>query len=385
MGQMKKRGKYYHAIIWVNGKKVWRSLKTGNRKEAEKRMRELETRAAQGDIGDNETMTFGDFLDQWLELYAKINLRITTYESYEIAIRCHIKPSLGKIRLGDLKPIHFQQYFAEKRKEGLSNTTIKYHHKVLRSALNTAVDWEYITKNVATKATPPPPSEFEPQTWTLEEARRFLEAVREDRLFALYATALLTGMRRGEILGLKWSDVNFQEGYLRVVRQLVNTRQGVVVQEPKSKKGRRSVLVGPALVEILRNHKAMIEREKAKAKDWVDEDWVFPNRKGRYIDPNNLARRHFPRMIKKANVSRIRFHDLRHTHFTDLLEAGVHLKVAGERAGHSSITVTGDVYSHVRNPIQREAALLSEQRLLGSKTVAKSERHDPEQTQDHAS
>lgn len=369
MSFLVKRGKVYHAVFYVDGKKVWRSLSTGNAKEATRRMKELE-RSADYLVEEASDMTLGDFLDQWLELYAKVNLRTTTYESYESSIRCHIKPELGHLKLTEIKPVHLQIYFTKKLKEGLSSTTVRYHHKVLRKALNTAVDWEYVARNVATRAVPPPPSEFEPKVWTLEESRRFLEIARNDRNFAIYATVLLTGLRRGEVLGLKRADFNPKEGYLRIVRQLVNTREGILEHPPKSRRGRRSVMIGPALVDILIDHIKRVDEEKAKAKDWEDNDWLFPNRKGRYIDPNNLSRRHFPRLIRLAGVPRIRFHDLRHTHLTDLLEAGVHLKVAGDRAGHSSVSVTGDVYSHVRNPIQREAAVLSEERLLGSDSVA---------------
>jgi len=368
MGHLVKRGKTYHAVIYVGGRQVWRSLKTGDYEEAVRRMHELEMTA--DSIGTQENMTLSDFLDQWLELYAKVNLRKTTYESYEIPIRVHIKPALGKVKLGELKPVHLQRYFSEKLKEGLSRTTVRYHHKILRKALNTAVDWEYITKNVAAKAVPPPAEEYEPRVWTLEESRRFLEVAKTDRNFAVYATVLLTGLRRGEVLGLKREDFHPKEGYLSVVRQLVNTNEGVIIQPPKSKRGRRSVVIGPVLVNILLDHIKRIDEEKKRVKDWDEQGWLFPNRKGRYIDPVNLSRRSFQSLIKKAGVPKIRFHDLRHTHFTDLLEAGVHLKVAGDRAGHSSVSITGDIYSHVRNPLQREAAILSEQRLFGNGTLA---------------
>lgn len=365
MGHLRKRGRYYYAVVYTSKGHVERSLKTEDYQEALKRLQEFKMKVLSDDLGKNEKMKLGEFLDEWLELYAKLNVRRTTFETYEISIRCHIKPELGHIRLSELRPVHLQRYFSKKLAEGLSPTTVRYHHKVLRKALNTAIDWEYITKNVAAKSIPPPLSDFEPRVWTLEESKRFLEVAKSDRNFALYATVLLTGLRRGEVLGLKRSDFNPDEGYLRVVRQLVNTKEGVKEHPPKSKKGKRIVMIGPVLVQILKDHIRRIDEEKKKAKHWEEHGWLFPNRSGRYLDPVNVSRRAFPRLIKKAGVPKIRFHDLRHTHFTDLLEAGVHLKVAGERAGHSSISITGDVYSHVRSPIQKEAAMVSEQRLLG--------------------
>lgn len=352
-------------VTRVNGRQVWKSLRTTDPKEAARRAKDFMGRADQGEITEAANMKLKDYLEEFLELYARVNVQDTTRESYEIAINKHLSPALGHLTLGELTPVHVQRYMANKVGEGLSNTTVRYHHKVLRKALNVATDWGYVVRNVALKATPPKPNDFEYAVWSVEESKRFLDCLGNDRNFALYATVLLTGMRRGEVLGLKWRDINWETQTISIRRQIVNTQAGVVVKSVKTDRSKRPITIGPRLVQILTDHRERQVAERLQAKVWTDNDWVFPNREGRYTDPNNLARRHFKRVIRESGVTNIRFHDLRHTHITHLLESGVHLKVASERAGHSSVSITGDIYSHVTSPVQSEAALLSEGRLLG--------------------
>lgn len=370
-GHLRKRGKVWYGYIYLgNGKYDTKRLST-NEREARRMLNDLMQQKGHSEPTDDD-ITVAEFLQLWLETYALDSVRRTTFESYEMVVRKHLVPMLGGKKLRSLKPIDLQRYFTAKRQEGLSPTTVRYHHRILKSAFNVGVAWEYLEKNICEAAIPPRKVERDYTTWTAEEAQQFLNSLRGHRMYAFYATALLTGMRRGELLGLKWPNVSFETMSIRVVRSVVSTYNGVIEQEPKSKQSRRSVAIGPVLCQILKEHKDRQDEER-KHPDWVEEGWVFPNRRGGKMDPHNISGRQFPRLCELAGVPRIRFHDLRHTHFTELMAAGVHPKIAGDRAGHSSTALTNDVYSHVSVGMQREAAELAERRFLGGALVDEDE------------
>src|SRR5690606_28019156 len=233
----------------------------------------------------------------------------------------------------ELKPIDIQRYMAEKKKAGLSNTTVRYHYRILRRALDLAKANGYLSENPAEGAVPPQRMEPDLQVWSAEQAAEFLWNIRGHWSYSLFATALLTGMRRGELVGLKWSAVDFAGRRLWVNQTVVYDGNKPIIQPmPKTKQGRRSVAIGPGLVQILKDHR----EEQIRKKVYTPDGWVWPNRYGGPIDPHNLSGKVFPALVEKAGLPRIRFHDLRHTHFTDLAASGVHVRVMADRAGHSS-------------------------------------------------
>jgi integrase len=214
---------------------------------------------------------------------------------------------------------------------------------------------------------PPKVARAEPRVLSPEEARRLLDAARGDPLEALWVLALTTGVRQGELLGLKWSDIDLDGGRLHVRRTAYRLRgRGWVEAEPKSQTARRSVALTPLAVDALRRHKARQRAQRLRAGPlWEDRDLVFANAVGGYLEPQNLLRRAFWPLLQKAGLSRLRFHDLRHSAATLLLAQGVHPKVVQELLGHSSISLTLDTYSHTVPDLQAEAAARLE-RLLGA-------------------
>lgn len=355
MAHLRKHGPSWYAIYRVPGRKnpVWERL-SRDEEEAKRMFAEL---VEEQRTGVSKRKTLAAYLQEWLEMYAKVSVRPTTYDSYEMLVRQHFTPYFGnKQQLRALTPMDLQQYMATKLKGGLSPTTVRYHYRILKGALQTAVDQGYMAKNPALGAKPPQRQEKEQDVWEIEEAVKFLAGIRDHRLYALYATALLTGLRRGELLGLTWPHVNFTTMMLRIHQTVLYADNKILVQPaPKTKQGRRNVAFGPGLAAILKEH-------KAKAK--VNSPYVFHNRKGGPIDPHNLSGKQFPKLCENTGVRRIPFHNLRHTHLTELVAAGVHLRVVSDRAGHSSTDFTANTYAHVLPSMQRGAAEVSESRLL---------------------
>jgi integrase len=194
------------------------------------------------------------------------------------------------------------------------------------------------------------------KTWTKEQLKAFLESVADDRLAALWHTIAFTGMRRGEALGLRWSDVDLENARLSVCRVLIPINRAVVVNEPKTAKGRRVIALDPGTVEVLKSQAASQLGEQEEWDDaWVDSRLVFAQANGAALDPESVSR-YFRQAVKQSMLPPIRLHDLRHTHATLALQAGVHPKVVSERLGHATVSITLDTYSHAIPALQEEAA-----------------------------
>jgi len=300
--------------------------------------------------------TVGAFLRTWLEAI-RPSVRPRTWQRYEEYVRIHVAPALGKLPLARLQPHHLQRLYADRLKVGASPTDVRHLHSVIHHALKDGVRWGLIAHNVADLVTPPRIQRREMQTLSPEEARRFLEAAAGDRLEALYTLAITTGMRQGELLALRWQDVDLEAGTVQVRGTLQRTAAGLVVQEPKTRTSRRLVALTGAAVAALRRHKARQLEERLRAGAvWQDTGFVFTNEIGGPLEVRNLIRRSFWPLLERAGLPRIRFHDLRHTAATLMLAQGVHPKVAAEMLGHSQVAVTLDLYSHVTPTMQRQAA-----------------------------
>jgi integrase len=268
----------------------------------------------------------------------------STWTRYEGLLRLHALPFIGRLRLGRLGPFHLEQLYTGRIKAGLSPTTVLQLHRVLHHALRVAVRWSVVPRNVSELVTPPRGASHEFRVLSPDEARAFLRAVEGNRLEALYILAITTGMRQGELFGLRWTDVNLRAGSLRLVRQL------------KTKSSRRQVLLPRIAVETLTAHHEQQDQERRLAGTaWEDNGLVFPNQVGRPINPSNFLPRDFYPLLKRAGLPRMRFHDLRHSAATLLLELGIHPKVVSEMLGHSQIGITLDLYSHVTATMQQQA------------------------------
>jgi integrase len=311
-----------------------------------------------------EQQTLQAYLEQWLENSVKLTIRPRSYERYAEIVRLHIVPILGKMKLQALAPQHVQMLQAQKTQEGLSSTTVAAIHGVLHKALKDAVKLGLVARNVCDAIPPPRKHHKEISPLTVDQVRKLLEAAKGHPQEALFVLALATGMRRGELLGLKWQDINFTTGMLYVRRTLsrLPTQMGrergdlYIEAEPKTKNSRRSIALARFALEALEQHRKRQEEMKDQAGGyWKDNDYVFCDEYGQHLDPGYGALVQLKLLLKKARLPDIRFHDLRHSAATLLLSMGVHPKIVQEMLGHSEISMTMDIYSHVLPTMQREA------------------------------
>jgi len=362
----KRRGHGEGSISFVDAKKLWKArvtLDTGkrktryfkNQKDAKDWVLSIRGAARDGLLIEADKITVAEFLVQYLTDYAQHAVRPSTFQSYSNLIRLHIKPELGGIRLVQLRPDHLQALYALKLSAGLSDRTVQYIHGLLHRSLNKALRWGLVTRNVANHADAPSNKKKTMNTWDRVQVRRFLESVKRDRLSALYQLACGTGMRQGELLALQWQDVDLVGGTLKVVRSVQTVQgHGLVYSAPKSDKSRRLIMLPKFVVEALKRHQ--VTQDALRELDaWEEKGLVFTTGTGNALLPRNLVR-HFKAKIAAAGVPNIRFHDMRHTAASLLLEQNTHPKVVQELLGHSQINLTLDTYSHVIPTLQKEAA-----------------------------
>jgi integrase len=304
---------------------------------------------------------------EWLPA-VKATIRPSTYNSYVQHVDSHIVPHVGTVKLQKLSGSQVNALYAklaetgrQDGKTGLSPMTIHHVHACLHKACRDAVRWGHIQRNPLDAADPPRKKgdgTKEMQTWTKENLKAFLEAVHDERLSPLWHTIAMTGMRRGEAIGLRWSDVDLENGRLAVRRALIPCSREVIVSEPKTIKGRRVIAVDPGTVEVLKGQAArQLEEQREWDKAWVETGLVFTQENGAALDPETVTR-YFRQAVKRSMLPSIRLHDLRHTHATLALQAGIHPKVVSERLGHATVSITLDTYSHAIPAMQEEAAAL---------------------------
>lgn len=311
----------------------------------------------------DERQTLATYLPSWLE--NKKRLEASTWLRYRIFVNRTLIPELGRVQLAKLTPQHLQRLYNQKLADGWSPTTVNHLHTVLHGALEQALRWGLIGRNVSELVDPPRKTRQEMHVWTPEQARTFLAATSGDRLEALFRLALDTGMRQGELFGLRWRDVDLENGALSVQTALKVQEEGRALGKPKTEYSRRKIEFGPGTAVALRaHHKRQAEERLATGQEWADNDMVFCNTIGGGLAPNNVTRRHFLPAIKRAGIPVIRFHDLRHTAATLMLLGGAQVKVVSERLGHSNVGITLSIYAHVLPSMQRDAAAIMD-RLLG--------------------
>jgi integrase len=307
--------------------------------------------------------TVAAFLKEWLDSIAH-SVRPRTWRRYSEYVDLHLIPELGSTPLSALSSRQIQGVYADKIVGGLSTMSVLHIHSVLHRALGQAKRWGLIGVNPTDLVDAPRPEPLEMNALSPDEARRLLEAARGDRLEALYALAVTTGMRQGELLGLRWRDVELEQRSLRVTTSLQYVPgKGLRLSPPKTPRSRRRVLLSELAVESLQRH-LKTQREEMLDPPWEDNDLVFPNSRGRPMYATNLLSRSFACLLKRAGIRHVRFHDLRHTAATLLLGEGVHPKVVSEMLGHSKTAITLDTYSHATPTMQRQAANAFD-RLLG--------------------
>jgi integrase len=339
---------YRGAYVGPDGRRRYVSGKT--KEEARKALREARSNADTGLVFDAGKLTLASYLDRWLDDSVKDTVRQRTYERYESIVRVHIKPAFGRMKLKALTLNHVRALYRQKLDSGLAPRTVNYIHVTLHKALSQAVSDGLVPRNVASvKAPRPEKPEIKPLS--PEQARKLIATARDagDRYEALYVLALHCGLREGELLGLRWDDVDFSgdTATLQVRRTLSETRTGHKFEKPKNGKG-RSLKCSQKATEALRSHRTRQNEERLRLGSlWQDNGLVFPTTTGTTMSCTNLLGRHFKPLLKSADLPAIRLHDLRHTCATILLMAGKHPKYVQELLGHANISITLDTYSHV--------------------------------------
>ena len=352
-------------------KQQWVSVK-GTKKEAEKRLSELLNQLDTGTFMKPGKTTLGEFLEQWLKDYVWPNLAPRTAEGYESIIRQHLTPALGNILLTQLKPERLQRYYSEKLSGGrcdgkgpLSQTTVSHHHTCLHRALKMALKWGLINRNPADAVTPPRPQHLEMQTMNEDEVHTLLEVAKSTPYYELFYTALFTGLRRSELLALRWCDVDLVIGEISVNRSLHRLHDGsIIIRQPKTAKARRRVALPPSATLLLKEYEEQQAFEYSMLGISLDDEGlVFSQHDGRPLLPDSVSQA-WVRMLRRANLKHFRFHDIRHTHASLLLKQNVHPKVVQERLGHATISTTLDLYSHVAPGLQEAAAVRFDEAIV---------------------
>jgi integrase len=356
--------KYDVGLNPATGRRITR-FKTvhGAKRDAQRELRAILTALNAGAYADPRKLTVGQWLNQWLAEAQHVVAR-KTLERYREIVDRHLVPALGAIPLGKLQPVHVQAYYTQAlaagRRDGtggLSAQTVVHHDRVLNVALKRARSLRLIASNPVEDVSRPRVERHEIEALEPAEAAALLNAARSNRMFALVFLALATGLRRGEILGLRWCDVDLEGRRLTVAQSLEQTvAGGLKFKAPKTKRSRGTIALSLALVEELQTYRARQATERLALGMGRDPaGLVFTSIDGAPLRPDGVTWR-FAKLVNQAGVRRISFHGLRHTHATDLLRAGVHPKIASERLGHSSVATTLDIYSHALPGLQEEAA-----------------------------
>ncbi len=349
----KSDGKWVGSITLEDGKRKVFYGKT--QKEVQHKVNEALYEQQRGMLAISSDTTVQEYMEHWLEEIHKPLVKLGTYKNYQDLLRNYIIPGLGKFKLQNLTPQQVQAFYSGKMKEGLSPKTINNIHGVLHKALGNAVKWNIVPRNVCDAVTPPRVARKEKTVLSMEQARDLLKQIKNHRMEALLTLAVVTGMREGELLALRWQDIDFVGCSLQIKRAVRYIKgYGHVESEPKTVKSRRKIMLPLFVVEILLRHKAQQEEQQRMIGEaWTERDLVFTAVDGDYLALTTL-RRAFNKVLKQAGLPHMRFHDLRHSAATILLSRGTHPKVVQEILGHSQISITLDIYSHVLPAMQED-------------------------------
>jgi integrase len=337
----------------------------GNRTEAQKRLRQILTELDKGIFAKPGKVTVAEYLKVWLKDYAYANLSPKTAENYDSIITRHLIPSLGAVPLTQLRPETIQRYISKKLSQGrvngqggLTARTVRHHIICLHTALQNAVKTGFLFNNPVDAVTIPRSERHEMHTMNESDIHLFLELARPTQYYALFYTALFTGMRRSELLALRWQDVDLLLLQVSVCRSLHQIKGGqIIFRQPKTERSRRLVALTPSTATLLKEYQDSqnILRESLGYAKLTESDLVFCQYDGKPLLPNTVSH-NWIKLARRAGLSNIRLHDARHTHASLMLKQGIHPKIVQERLGHSSIQITLDTYSHVAPGMQQSAA-----------------------------
>ena len=368
-GHLRKRGKESWAIVFDLGrddagkrKQKWHSFR-GKKKDAQAELARLINEVNTGEYIEPSKLPLREYLDRWLKDYAQHGVAPKTLERYRQIIDKNIKPALGGCVLSKLKPLHIQSFYSDAldkgRKDGkggLSAQTVLHFHRLLHRALGQAVRWQLLVRNPADAVEPPRPERKEMVALDDKGTAQLLKRLEGSQMYVPVVIAVTTGLRRGEFLALRWTDVDLEGGQVTVNQAIEQTKEGLRFKTPKTDRSRRNVALPSFVVEILQAHK----REQAEMRlklgpAYENNNLVFPRLDGTIWPPDSFSTT-FASFVRRSKLPHVRLHDLRHSHATQLLLQGVHPKVVSERLGHSKVSITLDTYSHVLPGMQEDAA-----------------------------
>lgn len=347
----------WRAQISLEGRRL--NFTGETRKEAQKWVQDIRNQVDAGMTFESAKITFGEFLIEWLAT-KKHHVAEQTWSYYCQLVKDYIDPALGMIRLRELNSRQIQRYYNERVAEGVGLRTVQKTHTVIHASLNSARKFGMIPYNPDDATNPPKPKPKAMKFLNREQIKLFLETAKKtkDRHYALYYLALVTGMRQGELLALSWDNIDLEKGILNVKFNLKRMPGGGGLQldKPKTKSSIRSIKLGQESIEVLKAQKQKIVLEKEAVQGlWHHEGFVFPSTVGKAMDSTSLLKQ-FRKLLKLAGLPKIRFHDLRHTAASLMLNNGVDVLVASQRLGHAQPSITLNTYGHLMPSMQNEAA-----------------------------
>lgn len=361
-GHITKRGSTYSIVVDIGRdesgkrKQKWFSGYKSE-KEAESALHEIIYKLERDEL-ELSKITVGKFLDIWYKEYCLPKLAPKTLKSYEELIDIYFKPYLGNIELVKLKPLTIQKYYNKLKELGLSNTTINYHHRVLKSALHKAVIWQYIQKNPCDYVEPPSKDKKEMQVWNNAYANKAEEIFKDSPIYMHLILGLYEGLRIGEICGLKWEDIDFEKEELTIKRQAQIVKRKLIFIEPKTETSIRKIPLIKKVSNVLeKEKKKQIENKLMLGDKYIKEydGYISVWEDGRFKEPGYVSKKFHKVLLKNPELPLIRFHDLRHSCASLLVQAGIPMKIISKILGHSQINITMDLYANINIDAEKEA------------------------------